>query len=419
MGPILICDKSSLQALNPKELNALRRYYSLNIPPVLSVEILGDLKKHSDPKAGQNEVRILANKLMPANSVVNTNFRLLIEGELSGHKFPMDGRPVLTGGKNMTGPDGKNGIIFEQSAEADALLRWQTGEFNEAEKLMADAWRTSTAAIDLEGMQRHLRGKYSGKLKLQTLPDTAQFVGDLMASNTPKVLLTWFLNDNGMFGDKAVLAVEKFKDASAGSLHAHAPYTAYCVRTALIFYFAVTFGLVSTRPTNRVDLEYLYYVPFCNAFSSGDNFHRKTAPLVVRDQVFADRDILKADLKRLAEWWDKLSADERKHESDFSGPPKNEESLTHQLWQRVMKKGYRERSHSEQKLSPDVSAKLLKQAQSWVKEGVPTDKTFNDSMDECDFMVFKHMVRLDGPCICNSGKMFKDCCGSKLDGRAK
>jgi hypothetical protein len=42
MGPVIICDKSTLQALSRDELNALRRYYSLNIPPVLLVEILGD-----------------------------------------------------------------------------------------------------------------------------------------------------------------------------------------------------------------------------------------------------------------------------------------------------------------------------------------------------------------------------------------
>ena len=314
----------------------------------------------------------------------------------------------------MTAPDGKSGVIFEPSPEADALLRWQTGQFSDAERLMADAWRTSTAAIDLEGMQRHLRGKYSGKLNLQTLRDTGQFVDDLMISISPKLILAWFLTDIGTSGNNVLRALEKFKDAPPGSLHAHAPYTAYCVRTALIFYFAVAFGLVSTKPTNRVDLEYLFYVPFCNAFSSGDNFHRKIAPLVMGDQVFADRDVLKADLKRLAEWWDKLSPDKREHESDLSGPPENEESLTHQLWQKVMKKGYRQRSRSEQKVSPEVSEKLFKQAQSWVKQGVTTDKTFNSSMDDCDFMVVKHMVRLDGPCICSSGKMFKDCCGSKL-----
>ena len=410
MGPILICDKSTLQSLNPSELNALRKYYSLNIPPVLLVEILGDLKKHANSQAGREEVRILANKLMPACSTVNTNFRELIRGELTGvASFPMDGRPVLTGGKHVISPEGKKGVIFEISPEAEALLRWQTGKFREAEELMAEAWRLSTLTIDLESMQRQLRGTYSGKLNLQTLASTAKFVDDLMSTVAPDLLLIWFLQDIiGMFGEKAIQAVQKFRNATPGSLNSTAPYTAYCVRAALIFHFALAFGLVSTRPTNRIDLEYLYYVPFCNAFSSGDTFHRKMASLVIRDQMYADRDELKADLKQLADWWSKLTNEQREEESPTSGPPENEKSVTHRAWQKVMRPGYRERSRQKMKPPPEG----FKSVADW-KQLVDTSTPMNQPMqeDDCDFMIVKHSVRLDGPCICGGEKLFKDCCG--------
>jgi hypothetical protein len=42
VGPTIICDKSSLQALSKDELSVLRKYYSLNVPPILLVEILGE-----------------------------------------------------------------------------------------------------------------------------------------------------------------------------------------------------------------------------------------------------------------------------------------------------------------------------------------------------------------------------------------
>ncbi len=45
MGPIIILDKSSLQALSKKELVLLNKLYFVNIPPVLTIEILADLKK--------------------------------------------------------------------------------------------------------------------------------------------------------------------------------------------------------------------------------------------------------------------------------------------------------------------------------------------------------------------------------------
>jgi len=409
MGPILICDKSTLQALNPSELNALRRYYSLNIPPVLIVEILGDLKKHTDSQAGREEVRILANKLMPACSTVNTNFRELIRGELTGAaSFPMDGRPVLTGGKHVVSPEGKKGVIFEISPEAEALLRWQAGKFREAEELMAEAWRLSTLTIDLENMQRQLRGAYSGKLNLQTLASTAKFVDDLMSSVTPDLLLIWFLQDIGMFREKAVQAIQRFRNASPGSLNSTAPYIAHCVRAALIFHFALAFGLVSTRPTNRIDLEYLYYVPFCNVFSSGDTFHGKMANLVIRDQTYADRDELKADLKQLADWWSNLTEEQRDGESHISGPPENEKSVTHRLWQKVMRPGYRNRSRRKLKPPPE-GFKSVADWKKLVNTSTLTDQPIQE--DDCDFMVVKHSVRLDGPCICGSGKLFKDCCG--------
>ena len=418
MGPNLICDKSTLQVLNPAELTALRRYYSLNIPPILLVEILGDLKKHTDSKAGRNEVQILANKLMPACSSVNTNFRHMIQGELLGHPLPMDGRPVLSRGKNVIAPDGKRGVIFETSPEETALFRWQSGEFNEAEHFMAEAWRQSTASIDLEGMQRHLKGAYSGKLNLQSLPATAKFVDELVHTISPKLLLAWFFQDIGMLGDKAVKAIERFDKALPGSLQTAVPYTAFCLRTTLFFYFALAFDLVSTRATNRIDLEYFYYTPCCNAFSSGDTFHRKISPFIMGDQVFADRDKLKSDLKQLAGWWEQLSSVQREKELNISGPPENEASLTHQLWQKVMKAGYKNHKHPDKDLPPEVSAKIYERLQQQIKEGTPTDQPFNESMDDCEFMAIKHTVRLNGPCICSSGKLFKDCCGRKLIGRS-
>ena len=58
MGPTLMCDKSSLQSLNPQELNALRRYYALNVPPILVTEILADLKKEGESDLARQKVEV-------------------------------------------------------------------------------------------------------------------------------------------------------------------------------------------------------------------------------------------------------------------------------------------------------------------------------------------------------------------------
>lgn len=414
MGPVLICDKSTLQALGPNELNALRRYYSLNIPHVLLVEILADLRKEGDHVKGQNEVRILANKLMPATSSVNADFRFLIRGELAGHKVAMDGRPVLAGGENVISPEGKRGVIYRQTDHAKALLRWQEGRFSEAENLMAESWRLSTQSIDLGAMQKHLKTAYSPRLNLKSLDDTVSFVDDLMCSASPKLLLDWFLRDIEMFGPKATEATREFCDLQPGTLTTRLPYTASCIRTALIFHFGLAFGLISTRSTNRVDLEYLYYLPFCSAFSSGDKFHHQTAPLMIRNQTYVPREEFKKDLNNLAAWWRDLDPSQRSVESELRGPPPNEMSATHKIWSINMRPGYRNPLNSEGKVTPEQSAKLFKEYQEALKKSTPTDKPFDESMEDCEFMMIEHQVRADGPCICGGEKLFKDCCGKKM-----
>src|SRR6266567_8479914 len=66
----------------------------------------------------------------------------------------------------------------------------------------------------------------------------------------------------------------RFDDRGPFFMHAVVPYTVRCMRLALIFHFSLAFRLISTRSTNRLELEYLYYVPFCNVFSSGDALHQ-------------------------------------------------------------------------------------------------------------------------------------------------
>lgn len=409
-GPILICDKSTLQGLGRGELNLLRKYYFLNIPPVLLAEILGDLKKHSDASLSREEVRHLAEKLVPACSVVNVHFKNLIRSELAGYRHSMNGRPVIGGGKYVIAEGNKKGMVFEESREAAALLRWQRCEFEKAEEILADAWRASTQSLDLEAMQRQLRPTYSRHLKLRTLSEVYQFVDDLIVSAPPDLLLSWFLREVGEDLDRESGVLARLR-ASQGAFQLIAPYTTHCLRAALIFHFALAFGLIGTRPTNRIDLEYLYYTPFCHAFSSGDVFHKKTAHLVLRkEQTFIEREELKSDLGQMGKWWAALGEQEREEETYRQGPPENNASVTHRLWAKVMKPGYR----GLKRLSPDVAQRMFSEIKKSTDTCQPTGEPPNGSLDDCDFVVVKHHVRVNGPCICGSEKKFKECCGKNI-----
>jgi hypothetical protein len=413
MGPVLICDKSTLQALSPDELSALRRYYSLNIPPVLLIEILGDLKKDKDADVARREVRMLADKILPACSSVNADFRVLIKGEFDGHKIEMQGRPVLIGAKEISNPNGKKGMIFRESNEDKALLRWQQGHFKAADELMAEAWRLSTLSIDLEALRCQLRGAYSGRLNLNSLSATSEYVDKMLLTVSPQALLLWFVRDLQLFPGKEAKAIHPFQNITHGELPAALPYTTYCMRAALIFHFALAFGLVSTRPTTRVDLEYFYYVPFCNAFSSGDKFHQKLAPIVLGSGTFISRVELKSDLGRLASRWNGLTEEQQIAESRNGVPREDQQSVTSRLWDKTMAPGFRNLRKTRE-IPPEVSAKMLAEFQEMMKSRGSTDKPASGSLDDCDFLIMEHSVRWNGPCICGSQKAFGDCCGKGI-----
>jgi hypothetical protein len=408
MGPILICDKSTLQGLSRAELNLLRRNYSLNIPPVLLMEILADLKKATDVTLSRIQVQKLADKLLPACCAVNVGYRDLVIAEIEGHEVRADGRPILRGGKAVAS-GGKTGVVFDQGPEEEALLRWQVGNFLEAEEFLADAWRCTSQGIDLEAMQRMLRSNYATRMIISSLDEAAAVADNVLQSATPSHVLRWFLTDCEILPDSFHDALTRFDAENA--MHARLPFTVRCMRLALIFHFGLAFGLISTRATNRIDLEYLYYVPFCNVFSSGDTLHQALLPFVLRaDQVSVTRDVFKADLNGLAIWWSGLTEEEKGKERQRSGPPKYDQSITYQIWRKFMKPGWRDNVPLKEKMSAEAEQKMMQHISELMKGAVPAE-SMAGSLDDCDFAVRKHSVRLDGPCICGSHMTFRECCG--------
>jgi hypothetical protein len=79
-----------------------------------------------------------------------------------------------------------------------------------------------------------------------------------------------------------------WKDAGGPGLEEFAPYAAYMLKVDFFFYLALDAGLLSSeRVSSRVDMAYLYYLPFCQIFTSGDKLHRPVAPRFIGDdQMF-------------------------------------------------------------------------------------------------------------------------------------
>ena len=94
------------------------------------------------------------------------------------------------------------------------------------------------------------------------------------------------------------------------------PYAAFIARLEAIFMFGLHAGIITTRATNRIDIEYFKYLPFTEVFSSGDRLHATLFPVFARrDQNFVAGSDLKTALREMADYYDHLSKDEKKQGS--------------------------------------------------------------------------------------------------------
>ena len=156
--------------------------------------------------------------------------------------------------------------------------------------------------------------------------------------------------------------IKNWKNRGQPPLARFAPYAAYVLTVEMFFHIAVAAHLISPdRPSNRTDIAYLFYLPFCMMFVSGDKLHRKTAKLFLRaDQEIVWGADLKADLKRLNEHYAALPAKERdkgvmrmaRH------PPEEGGFLTTALWHKWMSDtAVSDRDHAGE-MDPEMSRKL-------------------------------------------------------------
>lgn len=398
-------DKSSLQSLSPKELNILRRYFNLVVPPVLLIEILGDLKKSSGAK-GHPSAMSLARKIVPGASLpFLPKFQDLIKAELADVRVKMDFRPLVLPGHGIKSRTGERGTELQIQPEAEALMKWQQNQFEKAEELLAEQYRKTLKGMDVEALQRSLRKEYSSRINLQSLQETAEFVDDLIEGSEPEKLLRWFLND--AFGNEDLLSSALNKIPKGVRLECRLPYTCFCVRLSLIFHYALAFHLVSSRVSNRIDLEYLYYLPFTRGFSSGDKLHLEFFEIVgLEGNSFVQRDDLKQDLGRI------LKHEEQHPDSaEMVQPPDlDEDSFTSLMWRTLMKPVSKKRGELMQQLTPEQEEKLMTHVRCLMDS---TQDNSGPPDEERDFLIRHYNCAAEAPCPCGSPKKFRDCHGKQ------
>jgi len=395
-GPILLFDKSALQSLSVDESVWLDTFYFPSITPLFFIETLADLEK--EVQKGRTPEEVVGNlaEKTPLGGAINVHHHTLSVHELFGNKVEMRHFPVVAGGKPVTTPDGRRGVVFDTPPETAALSRWEEGNFLEVEREFAKSWRDALSGIDLDILFRQGRDiiKYIGRPKdlFEARDAAAEFLrrpGSRYVSESLQALKPAGL------GHKAF---ERWKEYGSPPIKAYAPYTAHLLLVDLFFCIALGADLIGReRPTNKIDIAYLYYLPFCMVFTSRDKLHERTAPVFLdEDQLFIHGDELKADLAKLDEHYSQLSDGEKlRGVMSFAHyPPVNGEFLVSKLWDKLMRPEWREwASRPPEAKSKEDEAKIVAKINEIAKAPRASIEP-SGSLDEADSMLVERRIPL-------------------------
>lgn len=238
MGPSIVVDKSAFQAFNEQDIALLYRYFMPNIPPILVMEILGDLSKaYEKGKPTADKVQMLANKLLPGNTALNVNYLKLIEQELRGQAITMDYRPFIGNAVVVQSASGKRGMKFTETSEQIAVRRWKDGQFTQIDELIAQFWRKVTKQEDLlENLKKSIRIDVDDLKSIKNLPDAVAYVDTIFSDATRQsALLGFALAEFGINVAECSTIFLRWEQRKHESLQLFAPYTCFCLRAVLLF----------------------------------------------------------------------------------------------------------------------------------------------------------------------------------------
>ena len=189
--------------------------------------------------------------------------------------------------------------------------------------------------------------------------------------------------------------VQRYQVSNCPPLTSYAPYVAHVIKIEVFFHICVSRGFISSeRPSNKIDIAYLHYLPFCKLFVSGDNLHKRVASLFMRkDQLFVWGPDLKTDLTALNKLYMDLPQ-ETKDKGILSfarKPPTDGDFLTSKLWD-LMGTEWRKPREIAYPLSQESNDKFLSQMRSFIDVPVNSPKSADFDIDKLDAVSLQRFV---------------------------
>jgi hypothetical protein len=170
------------------------------------------------------------------------------------------------------------------------------------------------------------------------------------------------------------------------------PTQLFIVKVTLFFYISMASHLIAReRPSNMIDIAYLYYLPFCQAFTSNDRLHARTAPLFCEQgQTIVNGKDLKAALQEINLFY-------LRHEEEIEKvgimrfapvPPPHLDNVVTQLWDTFMP-GWREREPTTDASGEKEPAMTPEKLVDLANRSIPVPST-----EESDYVFIKRKAMI-------------------------
>ncbi|MBV6500507.1 MAG: hypothetical protein CJBNEKGG_02988 [Prosthecobacter sp.] len=390
----------------------IHRYFHLHLPPILAKEIQGDLTKDDSEDKASRTVRSLARRVASMSTIPCLDFRELLIAEAGGETIEMGRRPHVRQHAVSCTTTNEKIMQIADSEEEEMLHKWRSSEYSDQDYKDSEAWREMKERLDWRDSAEPLKQFYSPKTKAKkSLEEVIELVEDILASAKPHRLVTWLLWQWGFTKDGISEFIKEWVANREGRL-TNLPYMTYCIQISMAAHLGMLFQIFGQKKDNLLDLEYLMYLPFTQAFSTCDKFQAALArSFMKKDQAFVPYEELATDLRRIRNYLAALSDEARSEDNNFHGPPELADSLCHKLWKQFMRSDYR--ANPRTKLSDDQVRRMkahLNRLLDTSKNGVPDATT---RQDDCDLIWRHRTAHMDDPCPCMSGKTLGDCHGRR------
>ncbi|MHA7681980.1 hypothetical protein [Cupriavidus sp. PET2-C1] len=399
MGPIALFDKSFLQSLSIDESVWFDRFFYPNICPLFYVETLADLTKSttSSGRTAEDEVRIIADKTPELSGGPCIHHRELCISNLMGIRLPMDGQIPVAGARPVQSEEGHKGVVYDSTPEAQAFTRWQHGDFKEVERRFAKGWRTMLTTLDLAGTAKRMQALGVDSKFCKTVDQAHQIATTLVHSNSrPFELMGLLFTFVDIPHQLHRPILERWSIDQYRPLAQYAPYAAHVLSVELFFQICIAANLISTeRASNRIDIGYLFYLPFCMLFTSSDKLHRKcAAPFLRPNQTFVWGQDLKAELGRQNRHFAQLPQSERERGiMNFArSPVGDDDALIIQLWDKHVP-GWRERDKRPPEVDSEATRKLVESLRSFTNAPTVTPDPEDPHFADPDRLAIERFVR--------------------------